>query len=61
MLANIEVRKFVFPSLSKNVRFRIYKIINLPVVLYVCETWPLTLRDEHIEKVAEEYIWTEEG
>jgi hypothetical protein len=25
----------------------IYKIIILPVVLYGCETWSLTLRDEH--------------
>jgi hypothetical protein len=28
--------------LSKNVKIRI-----LPVVLYGCETWPLTLREEH--------------
>jgi hypothetical protein len=25
----------------------IYRTIILPVVLYGCETWPLTLRDEH--------------
>jgi hypothetical protein len=24
-----------------------YKIINLPGVLYGCETWSLTLREEH--------------
>ena len=23
-----------------------YRIINLPVVLYGCETWPLTLQEE---------------
>jgi hypothetical protein len=33
--------------LSKNVKIRIYKTIILPVVLYGCETWPLTLREEH--------------
>jgi hypothetical protein len=33
--------------LSKNIKVRIYKTIILPVVLYGCETWPLTLRDEH--------------
>jgi hypothetical protein len=33
--------------LSKNVKVRIYKTIILPVVLYGCETWPLTLREEH--------------
>jgi hypothetical protein len=26
---------------------RIYKTIILPVVLYGCETWPLTIREEH--------------
>jgi hypothetical protein len=29
--------------LSKNVKIRIYKTIILPVVLYGCETWSLTL------------------
>jgi hypothetical protein len=32
---------------SKNVKIRIYKTIILPVVLYGCETWSLTLREEH--------------
>jgi hypothetical protein len=32
--------------LSKNVKI-IYKTIILPVVLYGCETWSLTLREEH--------------
>jgi hypothetical protein len=32
--------------LSKNVKIRIYKTIILPVVLYECETWSLTLREE---------------
>jgi hypothetical protein len=31
--------------LSKNLKIRIYKAIILPVVLYVCETWSLTLRN----------------
>jgi hypothetical protein len=26
---------------------RIYKTIILPVILYGCETWSLTLREEH--------------
>jgi hypothetical protein len=33
--------------LSKNVKIRIYNTIILPVVLYGCETWSLTLREEH--------------
>jgi hypothetical protein len=31
---------------SKNVKRRIYKKINLPVVLYGYETWSLTLSEE---------------
>jgi hypothetical protein len=30
--------------LSRNVKIEIYKTIILPVVLYGCETWSLTLR-----------------
>ena len=30
--------------LSKNLEIKIYRIIILPVVLYGCETWSLTLR-----------------
>ena len=32
--------------LSKNLKIKIYRIIILPVVLYGCETWSLTLREE---------------
>jgi hypothetical protein len=33
--------------LSKNLKFKIHRNIILPVVLYGCETWSLTLREEH--------------
>jgi hypothetical protein len=32
--------------LSKNLKIKIYKAVTLPAVLYGCETWPLTLREE---------------
>jgi hypothetical protein len=32
--------------LSKNVNIKIYRTIILPVVLYGCESWSLTLREE---------------
>jgi hypothetical protein len=35
------------PLLSENIKIRMYKTIILPVVLYGCETWLLTLREEH--------------
>jgi hypothetical protein len=31
---------------SKNIKIKIYKTIILPVVMYVCETWSLILREE---------------
>jgi hypothetical protein len=42
--------------LSKNVKKRIYKTIILPVVLYGCETWSLTLREEHRPRVFENMV-----
>jgi hypothetical protein len=39
--------------LSKNKKFRIYKTIILPVVLYGCETRTLILREEHSLRVFE--------
>jgi hypothetical protein len=40
--------QYLLPSnlLSKNLKIKIYRIIILPVVLYGCETWSLTLREE---------------
>jgi len=38
--------------LSKNLRIKIYRTIVLPVV-YGCETWLLTLREEHRLRVFE--------
>ena len=32
--------------LSKNIKLKIYKTVILPVILYGCETWTLTLREE---------------
>jgi hypothetical protein len=39
--------------LSKDIKNRICKTITLPLVLYGCETWFLTLREEHILRVFE--------
>jgi hypothetical protein len=43
-------------DLSKNLKIGIYKIIILPVVLYGCETWYLTLREECRLRVYENRI-----
>jgi hypothetical protein len=39
--------------LPKNLKIKIYKTIVLPVVLYECEPWSLTMRKEHKLRVSE--------
>jgi len=42
--------------LSKNLKIKIYRTIILPVVLYGCETWSLTLRQERKLRVFENMV-----
>jgi len=42
--------------LSKNIKIKIYRTVILPVVLYGCETWSLTLREEHRLRVFENRV-----
>jgi len=42
--------------LSKNLKIKIYRSIVLPVVLYGCETWSLTLREERKLRVFENMV-----
>jgi hypothetical protein len=42
--------------LPKDIKIRIYKAIMLAVVLYGCETWSLTLREEHRLSVFENRV-----
>jgi len=39
--------------LSKNIKIKIHITVILPVILYGCETWSLTLREEHRLRVFE--------
>jgi hypothetical protein len=39
--------------LSKNLKIKLYRAIILPVVLFGCETWSLTLREERRLRVFE--------
>jgi hypothetical protein len=45
-----------FHLLSRNTKVKIYRTIILPVVLYGCETWSLTLREEHRLRVIESRV-----
>ena len=54
MLALIRCRMFCLPGLlSKNLKIRMYRTIILPLVLYGCQTWSLTLREERKLRVFE--------
>jgi hypothetical protein len=41
---------------SKNLKIKIYKTVILPFVLYGCETWSLTLGEEHKLRVFENRV-----
>jgi hypothetical protein len=41
---------------ARNVKVKIQKTIILPVVLYGCETWSLTLREQHRLRVFENRV-----
>jgi hypothetical protein len=42
--------------ISKNLKIKIYKTVILLVVLYGCETWSLTLREEHRLRIFENRV-----
>jgi hypothetical protein len=46
-LLSFSPKSFVFPFRIKKLKIKIYKTVILPVVLYGCETWYLTLKEEH--------------
>jgi hypothetical protein len=47
-------------KVSKNVKIRIYKTIILPMILYGCETWSLTLKEEHRLRLFENRVLSRE-
>jgi len=51
------VQNLLSPSLlPKNLKIKIYRTIILPVVLYGCKTWSLTLREERRLRVFENRV-----
>jgi len=42
--------------LSRNIKIKTYRTIVLPIVLYGCETWSLTLWEEHSLRVFENRV-----
>jgi hypothetical protein len=51
-----EINLLSFYLISKNLKIKIYKTVILSVVLYGCETWSLTLREEHRLRVFENRV-----
>ena len=57
MLAIIRCRIFCLPvCYPKNLKITIYRTTILPVVLYGCDTWSLTLREERKLRVFENRV-----
>ena len=57
MLGIIRSRIFCHPGCcTKNLKIEVYRTIILPVVLYGCETWSLTLREERRLRVFENRV-----
>jgi hypothetical protein len=57
MLAIIQSKIFcLHVSYIKKLQIKIYKTVILPTVLYGCETWSLTLREEHRLRVSENRV-----
>jgi hypothetical protein len=52
-LLSFSPKSFVFPFHTKKLKSKIYKTVILLVVLYGCETWSFTLREEHRLRVFE--------
>ena len=51
------MQKLLSSSLPyKNLKIKIYRTIILPIVLYGCETWLLTLRAEYRLRVFENMV-----
>jgi hypothetical protein len=47
MLTIIQSKIFCLPASYKTLKIKIHKTVILPVVLYGCNTWSLTLREHH--------------
>ena len=41
---------------SRNLKIKVYRTIILPVIFYGCETWSLTLREEHRLRLCENRV-----
>ena len=55
-LLQLGAEPFFFQFAIQKFKIKLYRTIILPVVLYGCETWSLTLREEHRLRVFENRV-----
>jgi hypothetical protein len=55
-LLSFRSKSFFFPPHIPKLKIKIYKTVILPVVLYGCKTWSLTLKEEHRLRVFENRV-----
>jgi hypothetical protein len=57
MTATIQLQNLLASRpLFENVKIKMYKTINVHVVLYGCETWSLILKEDHRQRVFEKRV-----
>jgi hypothetical protein len=56
ILAIIQSKIFCLSVSYKILKINTYKSVISPIVLYGCETWSLTLREEHRLRVSENRV-----
>jgi len=55
-LLSFGAEPFVFQVAIQKLKIKIYRTIILPVVLYGCEAWSLTLREESKPRMFENMV-----
>ena len=56
-MLSFSAESFIFQSaIKKNTKIKMYRTIILPFVLYGCETWSFTLREERRLRVFENRV-----
>ena len=55
-LLSFGAESFVFQFSVQNCKVKVYRTVILPVVMYGCETWSLTLREERRLRVFENRV-----
>ena len=66
VLGLLDTPSYIFPFSSRNRVIKLHTNIILPIILYGCETWCVTLTEEHClsalkRRVLGNHVWASEG